>query len=96
MLNKIFKFFKTRKNFNPQNNAQTEEQFHGSLSNLDDKIDNGLDTLAAVKRYVNLKDSPYILKRGNFKNEYFLENSETGSVIMRFRSALKEYAQMTN
>ncbi len=53
---------------------------------MEGKLDNGLDTLAAVKRYIGLKDSPYVLKRGDKRQEYFSGELDTGSVIMHFRS----------
>lgn len=88
MLQKIFKLFKFQKSFN-----HLKEKSSAPMPS--DKLDNGLDTLAAVKRYITLKDSPYILKKGDEKHEYLLKNSETGAVIMRFRSALKEYLEIS-
>jgi len=88
MLQKILKFLKFQKSFN----HLKENSFPPMPA---DKLDNGLDTLAAVKRYITLKDSPYILKKGEQRHEYLLKNSESGAVIMRFRSALKEYIELS-
>ena len=88
MLQKILKFLKFQKSFKP-----IKENSSPAMPVA--KLDNGLDTLAAVKRYITLKDSPYILQKGEQRHEYLLRNSESGAVIMRFCSALKEYQELS-